>query len=401
MLQASWYKAIVLPILKDKSVNKRVNTSVNLRVNARLNKSIKLPNGLLLSSVLATLLISGCSVLEEDKINYRSVGKGTSLEVPPDLVQLSRDNRYIIPGGTTTASGFEAGKATGPVTGTAPIVIGDVKIERAGNQRWLVINRTPEKIWPQLRDFWTENGFLLTTDDQNIGILETDWAENRAKLPQDAIRSLLGKVFDSLYSTGERDKFRTRVERNANGSTEIFVSHRGMIEKYTTAGKDGTVWTPRDADPELEAEFLRRMMVKMGVTEEQSKRVVATAPVQQTSKIVSQNGQNVIQIDEAFDRAWRRVGLALDRTGFTVEDRDRANGVYFVRYVGTNPDKKEPGFFGKLFGSEANIPVLKYRIAVKSSNPTQTIVSVLNDKGASATGVDVQNILKVLADDLK
>jgi outer membrane protein assembly factor BamC len=393
VLQASWYKAIVLHILKDKSVN--------IRVNTRLNKTFKLPNVLLSSSILAAFLISGCGVLEEDKINYRSVGKGTSLEVPPDLVQLSRDNRYNIPGGPATASGFEAGKTAGPVTGTAPIVIGDVKIERAGNQRWLVINRTPEKLWPQLRDFWTENGFLLTTDDQNIGILETDWAENRAKLPQDAIRSLLGKVFDSLYSTGERDKFRTRVERNANGSTEIFVSHRGMIEKYTTASKDGTVWTPRDADPELEAEFLRRMMVKMGVTEDQSKRVVATAPAQQTSKIVSQNGQNVIQIDEAFDRAWRRVGLALDRTGFTVEDRDRANGVYFVRYVALNPDKKEPGFLNKLFSTEANVPVLKYRIAVKSGNATQTIVSVLNDKGAAATGADVQNILKVLADDLK
>jgi outer membrane protein assembly factor BamC len=393
VLQASWCKAIVLHILKDKSVN--------IRVNTRLTKPFKLPNVLLSSSILAAFLISGCGVLEEDKINYRSVGKGTSLEVPPDLVQLSRDNRYNIPGGPATASGFEAGKTAGPVTGTAPIVIGDVKIERAGNQRWLVINRTPEKLWPQLRDFWTENGFLLTTDDQNIGILETDWAENRAKLPQDAIRSLLGKVFDSLYSTGERDKFRTRVERNPNGSTEIFVSHRGMIEKYTTASKDGTVWTPRDADPELEAEFLRRMMVKMGVTEEQSKRVVATAPAQQTSKIVSQNGQNVIQIDEAFDRAWRRVGLALDRTGFTVEDRDRANGVYFVRYVALNPDKKEPGFLSKIFSSEANVPVLKYRIAVKSGNATQTIVSVLNDKGAAATGADVQNILKVLADDLK
>ena len=353
------------------------------------------------ASLIVGFLSSGCTVLEEDKINYRSVGKGTSLEVPPDLVQLSRDNRYTIPGGTATASGFEADKAATPVSGTVPIVIGDVKIERAGNQRWLVINRTPEKLWPQLRDFWTENGFLLTTDDQNIGILETDWAENRAKLPQDAIRSLLGKVFDSLYSTGERDKFRTRVERNANGSTEIFVSHRGMIEKYTTNSKDNTVWTPRDADPELEAEFLRRMMVKMGVSEEQSKKVIAVAPVQQTSKIISQNGQNVIQIDEAFDRAWRRVGLALDRTGFTVEDRDRANGLYFVRYVGNNPDKKEPGFFGKLFGNEANIPVLKYRIAVKSGSATQTVVSVLNDKGAAAAGVDVQNILKVLADDLK
>lgn len=371
-----------------------------LKLTTKSGRTIKVIKAIT-ASLIVGLLSSGCSVLEEDKINYRSVGKGTSLEVPPDLVQLSRDNRYIVPGGAATASGFAAGQNATPVTGTAPVVIGDVKIERAGNQRWLVISRPPERIWPQLRDFWTENGFLLTTDDQNIGILETDWAENRAKLPQDAIRSLLGKVFDSLYSTGERDKFRTRIERNASGGTEIFVSHRGMVEKYTTGTKDSTVWTPRDADPELEAEFLRRMMVKMGVTEEQSKSVIATVPALQTSKIVAKNGQNVIQIDEAFDRAWRRVGLALDRTGFTVEDRDRANGVYFVRYVAPNPDKKEAGFFGKLFGKEANIPVLKYRIAVKSDNATQTTVSVLNDKNVVATGADVQNILKVLADDLK
>ena len=371
-----------------------------LKLTTKSGRTIKVIKAIT-ASLIVGLLSSGCSVLEEDKINYRSVGKGTSLEVPPDLVQLSRDNRYIVPGGAATASGFAAGQNATPVTGTAPVVIGDVKIERAGNQRWLVISRPPERIWPQLRDFWTENGFLLTTDDQNIGILETDWAENRAKLPQDAIRSLLGKVFDSLYSTGERDKFRTRIERNASGGTEIFVSHRGMVEKYTTGTKDSTVWTPRDADPELEAEFLRRMMVKMGVTEEQSKSVIATVPALQTSKIVAKNGQNVIQIDEAFDRAWRRVGLALDRTGFTVEDRDRANGVYFVRYVAPNPDKKEAGFFGKLFGKEANIPVLKYRIAVKSDNATQTTVSVLNDKNVAATGADVQNILKVLADDLK
>jgi outer membrane protein assembly factor BamC len=345
--------------------------------------------------------LGACAVIEEDKINYKSVSKGNSLEIPPDLVQLSRDNRYQLPGGSNTASGFEAGKSTQTVAATAPLQIGDVSIERAGNQRWLVINRAPEKVWPLLRDFWTENGFLLTTDEQSLGIIETDWAENRAKLPQDFIRASLGKLLDSIYSTGERDKFRTRVERNSTGTTEIYVSHRGMVEKYQSGNAGTTIWTPRPADPELEAEFLRRMMVKMGVTEEQSKKVATAATAVQTSKIVTQDGQSVVQINEAFDRAWRRVGLALDRTGFTVEDRDRAQGLYFVRYVAPNPDKKEPGFFGKLFGNEANTPVLKYRILVKNANATQTVVSVLNATGAAATGGDVQNILKVLSDDLK
>lgn len=351
-------------------------------------------------AVVVCLGLGACSTLEEDKIDYKSATKGNALEVPPDLVQLSRDNRYGIPG-ATTASGFLATPNAQPATATAAITMGDVQIERSGNQRWLVVNRAPEKIFPLLRDFWTTNGFLLTTDEQSTGILETDWAENRAKLPQDFIRATLGKLIDSVYSTGERDKFRTRVEANGKGGTDIFISHRGMIEKYQSGNSGSTVWTVRPADSELEAEFLRRMMVKLGVTQEQSKQQVAAAiPVKLTSKVATVDGQPVVQIDEGFDRAWRRVGLALDRTGFTVEDRDRAQGIYFVRYVAPNPDKKEQGFFAKIFNSEtANAP-LKYRITVKSTG-NQTMVSVQNAAGAAAVLADAQNIVKVLADDLK
>jgi outer membrane protein assembly factor BamC len=345
--------------------------------------------------------LGACAVIEEDKINYKSVQKGNSLEIPPDLVQLSRDTRYQV--GSNSASSFQSGQGSQVTIPTAPLTLGDVSIERAGNQRWLVVKRAPDKVFPVLRDFWTDNGFLLATDEAGLGIIETDWAENRAKLPQDFIRASLGKLLDSIYSTGERDKFRTRIERNSTGGTEIYVSHRGMVEKYVTGSSGTTVWEPRAADPELEAEFLRRMMVKMGVTEEQSKKVAASAPAVQTSKIVTENGQSVIQISESFDRAWRRVGLALDRTGFTVEDRDRAQGIYFVRYVELNPDTKEKGFFSKLLNlsSDTNTPVLKYRISVKGSGTAQTTVSVQNASGGAAPAKDTQNILKVLAEDLK
>jgi outer membrane protein assembly factor BamC len=374
-------------ILKDSRVN------LNVKFNS-LQRTVSL-------AMVCAFGLGACAVIEEDKINYKSVSKGNSLEIPPDLVQLSRDSRYQLPGNSNSASGFEAGRSNQTATPTAPLTLGDVSIERAGNQRWLVVKRAPDKVFPILRDFWTDNGFLLATDEQSLGIIETDWAENRAKLPQDFIRASLGKLLDSIYSTGERDKFRTRVERNSGGGTEIYVSHRGMVEKYQSGNAGTTVWEPRAPDPELEAEFLRRMMVKMGVTEEQSKKVAAAAPTTQTSKITTENGQSVVQVNEAFDRAWRRVGLALDRTGFTVEDRDRAQGIYFVRYVAPNPDKKEPGFFAKLFNNEANTPVLKYRILVKGANATQTVVSVLNATGGAAIAADAQNILKVLADDLK
>ena len=347
--------------------------------------------------------LSACSVLENDKIDYKSATKGATLEVPPDLTHLSRDTRYTVPGGVVSAAAFEAGQAQQPrgAASAAPKSIGDVRIERDGNQRWLVVDRPADQLWDPVRDFWIENGFVYVLEQPKLGLLETDWAENRAKLPQDIIRSTIGKVFDSLYSTGERDKFRTRLERNASGGTEIYISHRGMVEVYTTTQKDNTVWQPRPADPELETEFLRRLMVKLGVSEEQSKAAAAApVPSAPSARMATVDNVPVVQLDEGFDRAWRRVGVSLDRTGFTVEDRDRSQGVYFVRYVAPT-EKKEQGFFSKLFSRSPDaVPPLKYRIVVRSEGNRST-VSVLNAAGAPETSANAQRIVRVLADDLK
>ena len=353
-------------------------------------------------AVLAlSVALASCSMLEPDKVDYKSASKAPSLAVPPDLSQLSRDNRYAIPGGAVTASAYQMGQASQALP-VALNTLSDVRIERSGTQRWLVVKRPADQLWDPVRDFWQENGFLLALDQSNLGIMETDWAENRAKLPQDFIRNALGKVFDSLYSTGERDRFRTRLERNATGGTEIYISHRGMIEVYNNTQKDQTTWQPRATDPELEAEFLRRLMVRLGTPAEQSRALIAAGgTVRPTSRVATVGNQPVVQIDEGFDRAWRRVGLTLDRTGFTVEDRDRSQGTYFVRYVEPNPDKKEPGFFGKLFGpSTPNAAPLKFRINVKSQGESTT-VSVLNASGAPESSANAQRIVNVIADDLK
>lgn len=348
-----------------------------------------------------SLTLAACSTLDSDKIDYKSAGKGPSLEVPPDLTQLSRDTRYAVAGSAVTASSFQLGQPSQVVPTTAVSSLGDVRIERAGTQRWLVIDRPADKLWEPVRDFWQENGFLLVMDQANLGIMETDWAENRAKLPEDFIRNALGKLLDSLYSTGERDKFRTRLERNATGGTDIFISHRGMVEVYDNSQKDRTVWQPRAPDPELEAEFLRRLMVKLGVTQAQSKALIAVGASKSSSRAMVLNGQPVVQIDDGFDRAWRRVGLSLDRTNFTVEDRDRSKGIYFVRYVEPTADKAAPGFLGKLFGgSKADVAPLKYRIAVTSQGESTT-VSVLDANGKPDMSANAQRIVNVIADDLK
>jgi len=362
-------------------------------------------------SAALLLTVGGCSVLESDKIDYKSAGRGTSLEVPPDLTQLPGQSRYQMPGGAVTASGYQAGQAATVATGapTASSAIGDVHFERQGSQRWLRVNRPADKLWEPVREFWLDSGFLLAVDQANIGIMETDWAENRAKIPQDFIRNTVGKVFDSLYSTGERDRFRTRLERNAQGGTDIYITHSGMEEVYASSQRDSTVWKPRARDPELEIEFLRRLMVKLGVSQEQSQAMIASSKdaagaaqgPASTRVVTLPGGAPAVQVADEFDRVWRRVGLALDRTGFTVEDRNRSKGIYFVRYVDPSVEKKEPGFFSKLFGGASKqLPTAKYQIAVRTEGQSST-VTVLSDNGAPAPTADAQRIVKVLADELR
>jgi outer membrane protein assembly factor BamC len=356
--------------------------------------------------LLALGLLSACgSLMDTDKVNYKSDGtaKIVPLDIPPDLTQLARDTRYAVPGGSVLASNMSTPQTAAlPTTATAVKQINDVRLERDGRQRWLVVNRPAEAVWPIAQAFWKENGFTYTVEQEQLGLLETEWAENRAKIPQNFISRTLGKVFSGLTSSGTRDKFRTRLERNSAGGVDIYVTHRGMSEEYTDASKTRTMWQATPSDPELEAEFLSRLMIKLGVTAEQSKTILTAqaAPSAQVA-IVNNAGASTLTLPDSFDVAWRRVGLALDRTGFTVEDRDRTKGIYFVRYVDT-AEKEEKGFLTKLFSaSTPEAGPVKYQIRV-ATNKAQTQVTVHTATGEAAGSTPVAaRILKLLSDDLR
>jgi outer membrane protein assembly factor BamC len=368
--------------------------------------------GLLVALTLAGLAACGTanSVLEGERIEYKSASKGRSLEVPPDLTQLQRENRYAIPkGSSATASGYnlQQGARTSTTAVIAPKAGANMRIERAGNQRWLVTKEQPEALWSQIKDFWQDMGFLIQIESPQTGVIETDWAENRAKIPQDIIRSTLGKALDSLYSTGERDKFRTRLERGADGTTEIYVSHRRMEEVFTSAQEERTVWTPRPGDPDLEAEFLARLMAHFGAEDAAAKAAVANVPSQGArAKLVRSSEGGYVEVSESFDRAWRRVGLALDRVGFTVEDRDREAGLYYVRYVDPEADQTpaKKGFLSRLnpFGSSSDKAreAQRYQVSVKAAGAASQ-VAVFDNNGKPESSKTGDRILSLLNEQLR
>ncbi len=366
------------------------------------------------------LLLAGCtgSLLEPKRIEYKSAS-GSSvppLEVPPDLTSPSRDDRYAVPDtagkGTATFSAYAAERSPQARAQQKSEVLPEVdqaRIERSGTQRWLVATGSPDKLWGTVKDFWQETGFLIKLELPDAGVMETDWAENRAKIPQDFIRNVLGKVIDSVYSTAERDKFRTRLEPGSTpGTTDIFISHRGMYEIFVSEGKDQTKWQPRPADPELEAEMLRRLMIRLGSEEKRATAAIQAAkekPLERARLSRGADGAGTLEVEETFDRAWRRVGLALDRVGFTVEDRDRSRGLYFVRYVDpeTDNEKKEDGFLSKLNpfkGSSASKTQTQYRVFVRETGGKST-VQVLTLEGGVDQSETSKKILNLLYDQLK
>ncbi|NMF98603.1 outer membrane protein assembly factor BamC [Aromatoleum toluolicum] len=366
----------------------------------------------------AAIVLSGCSgsLVESKKIDYKSARQLPSLEIPPDLTAPTRDDRYVVPDvspkGVATYSAYATDRAQPqPTAGQQQVLpkVESMRVERAGSQRWLVVQGSAETMWPKVKDFWLETGFILNVERPEVGVMETDWAEDRAKIPQDFIRSALGKVLDGVFSTPVRDKFRTRLEAGKDPDTvEIYISHRGMMEIYPNEAKDTTVWQPRPADPELEAEMLRRLMVRLGAAEERAAAIVAAAPAAERAALKGATGGSVtLAIDESFDRAWRRVGLALDRIGFTVEDRDRSKGLFFVRYVDPDADvqtKKSEGILSKLAFWRSSEQVVQkggeYRLRVRGEGD-KSVVSVMTREGGEDSSETARKILGLLQEQLR
>lgn len=358
-----------------------------------------------LSLMIGACCLAACgSVMDTDKVNYKNQTEAppaTALEVPPDLSKITRNKRFDVPGGTISANdlGGLKNSDTGPLT--SPLALADIQVKRSGNQMWLEISRPPEELWNPVRDFWKESGFTLLRDEQAIGVMETEWAENRAKLPQDFIRRNLGKVLDGLYSTGERDKFRIRLDRTESNHTELYVVHRGMIEVHSDKLARSTVWQPRANDPELEKEFLRRIMLRLAPTTADNTKVFEGGVAKSSSQLISLDGKPAVTFNQGFDVAWRRVGVLLDRNGFTVEDRDRKQGIYFVRYVNT-PDEAQEGFFSKLFSSSKNsLGPQQYRLKIISPNNAFSTITILNASGLPDASATAQKIAQLLVKELQ
>jgi len=363
------------------------------------------------TTVLACLLMMpACSVYDKmapgaKKVDYKKSKPTDTLEVPPDLSSHTINEAPAsidIAGTSYSEIGAEL-----PAGGGSTVLPdqASMRVERDGDQQWLVVQGAPDQVWPQVKEFWLQEGFLINKEDPRVGILETGWLENRADIPQGMIRNVLGKVIDSAYTAATRDQYRTRLEHGVDsGSTEIYVTHRGVEEVVSgTAVDPTTTWKPRRSDPELEAEMLKRLMVFLGVEEQRAAVMVAQQPEQSVrAQLVSDSAGDMLIIDEDFSRAWRRTGVALDRVGFAVEDRARSDGIYYVQYNDPLAEQDKEGFLTKigLWSVKEGEEGTQYQIVLQANGPTTNVI-VNDSQGERVTTSTAKRILTLLEEQLR
>jgi len=375
--------------------------------------------------LILTTLLAGCGampgvddVLPDKSVEYKKArNAGENLEIPPDLTTSSINDALVVPDvagvDSATLSGqLEKERIRGHVTTTTSVMpkISDIQVKRNGDQRWLVIDGTIEDVWFKTVSFWQENGIILVLQDPSVGIMETDWLENRADIRKDVLTNLVRKVFDSAYSAATRDQYRVRIEEGEKpGTTELYLTHRGMEESYIKdgGGTEGyTVWNPRPTDRSLEAEMMRRVMNHMGIADQVARS--SLTKVNKNAKKRSQLNRNkagvFLSVDEELSRAWRLTGVALDRVGFAVEDRDRSRGLYYVRYNDPMRDVEEPGMLDKLAfwkDNDANIDKDNQYMVGLTSKGASTQVVVLNKAGVQENSDTAVRILTLLHEQIR
>ncbi len=364
-------------------------------------------------TIALLITVVGCSSSDKKdrpKAEYygSSSSSSSGLEVPPDLTQTDPNKNITIPGTSTGSS-----SQTGGVLSNSNVLVepSNVAMLRDGQQRWLVVDDTPSNVWPKLVSFWEKDGIKLVTVSPQSGVIETDWLVNYADLT-----SQVGKFFrgllNKLTSSGQRDKYRVRIEKGVEANTtEVYVSHQGL-EEVPVGPINRAVgdykWVKRPTDRGLEVEVMRQIMVYLGVEEEQADLIAEQNRPERSERsrlLIEDTDEPVLVLDDGFPRAWQRVGLALDRSGVTIFGRNRAQGGYVIELADTDAiEEEKTGFFSKFFKrKKKSAEEITYRMQVRllPQGEEKTVVAVATEEGAHDNSQTAISLLRQLHEQLK
>ena len=357
-------------------------------------------NLMIIGSVL--FLSSGCSTVDNltdttNGINYKNNNSIKTLEFPPDLTTPKFDVAFTLPASGIVRASKINSKSVDRYSGRDLEVLTsskNMRIGSSGTVRWLDVDAPANSLWPKLRDFWRSLGVNITKDEPRIGIMLTEWAENRAGLPKDWLRQALGKVLQGTFDAGTRDQYRIRVEKIETNKTRIYLTHKGS-EKIVT--ETGVGWELRPPKHELEAEMLNRLHAFLQGDKYTATKNTNESDATQTSSLatlVTEDKRPILQVHESYKKAWARTGVMLERMGLSVESRKQSKGIYGVVYNGDEAIESKGGFFSNLFKGKQTFLTkgTAYQIHIRDAGRL-TEVKAMDEEGKPLTADQAKKIL--------
>jgi len=342
--------------------------------------------------LLISLFLSGCfsdkqkQTIKENrielgdiKINYYSDKSVTSLEVPPDLTQPSYENSFRlselvtdVESNTINLTNKEIEKKEEKVFVTPA----DIKVKKSGNRRWLIVNKKPQVVWDLSRQFLKENGFVIKKSNKKTGIMETDFLENKPKIPSKSlgvIRSFLEEIDNVSYTLPIVDSYKVRIEPLDSGNkSEVHLSIFSMAEVISGTGKDETTfWQASEKNYALETEMLYSLMLYLGGDSANARERIVNA--QEEGKITVSlddglNGYAKLQFRLNMIDAWDNISWALSDLNVILEDKDIKEKTFYIRVARTS----DKGIMSKIFGEDAIFNT--YQLQLKEISPMLTEV---------------------------
>ena len=330
--------------------------------------------------------------LGDIKINYYSDKSVTSLEVPPDLTSPSYENSFrlsefvknVKPNTVNlTNNNFEEESTKIIVNPT------DITVKKSGSRRWLIVNKNPDLVWDLTKQFLKEKGFVIKKSNKKIGVMETDFLENKPKIPSKSlglIRSFLESQIDNVsYTLPIVDSYKVIIEPLDLGEkTQVNLSLFSMAEVISGSGNNETTyWQASEKNTALETEMLYSLMLYLGGESASAREKLLDAKEEGKISVQVKDGLNgyaklVFKLN--LVDTWDNMAWAISESNIELEDKDVKERAFYIRTARTI----DKGIMSKLFGEDAIFKT--YQVQLKAIDDTTTEVyfndiTELNEKG--------------------
>lgn len=328
--------------------------------------------------IVLLALLAGCGllpslddVLPDQRDEYRSARDMPPLEVPPDLTTNTISENMAIPGDNSanTLSGYEqqqASRAGGSELGGA-----------LANEQTLVLRGDRYAIWPELKRFWTEQGYELELDDAELGVLETAWSEPRGTAGEEV-----------------RDRFKVFAEPgNQADTTVLFISHDlqrrlSADEQWQDAGSDAG--TRQRLAAEMNTFFGGSSAVEKTASRDTGSATRRSSNLPRAEIINNDKGQVYMSLPNEFEQAWPLIENAMVRVGMQIRSSDAEAGEYMAAYK-PQQSESEKGWFDSLKFWSSDEPQI-YRVSVTPADQRTELV-LRDEDGEWLSGDGARNLL--------